>query len=112
MTPLERAVLAHLVADWLLQDDWMARNKMNLRHPAGWVHGAIHAACLTLALDWRAGLALGFVHVLIDSRKPVAWWIRWVKRCEKAPDLGAIALWLDQVFHLVCLAAWVAWVPA
>lgn len=27
--------LAHLVADWLLQTEWMVRHKADLRHPAG-----------------------------------------------------------------------------
>ena len=56
----ERGLVAHLVADWLLQNDWMALNKMNLRHPAGWVHAAIHGVLLGFALGWREGLCWGF----------------------------------------------------
>jgi len=85
----------------------MARNKVALRHPAAWVHASIQAVCLGLALGWRAGLVLGFIHLLIDTRVPVAWWMRCFKKCDRAPEAVAIAIWLDQTLHIVCLAAWV-----
>lgn len=108
LTPFEGGLVAHLVADWILQNDWMARNKMQLRHPAAWVHAGIHAGCLGLALGWQAGLGLGFIHLLIDTRVPVTWWMRRFKKCERAPEAGSIAIWLDQTLHIVCLAVWVA----
>ena len=61
MTPFERGLVAHLVADWVLQNDWMARHKTSLRHPAAWTHAAIQGLCLALALGWQAGLVLGEV---------------------------------------------------
>jgi len=108
MTPFEKGILAQLVADWILQNDWMARNKTRLLHPAAWTHAAIHAACLALALGWLAGLVLGFVHMLIDTRVPVAWWIRTFKKCGQAPENVWIAIWLDQTVHITCIAVWVA----
>jgi hypothetical protein len=106
MTLFERGLVAQMVADWILQNDWMARNKMSLRHPAAWVHGGIHAACLGLALGWQGGLVLGFIHMLIDTRVPVVWWMRVFKKCGQAPETAWIGIWLDQSFHLVCIAAW------
>ncbi len=108
LTPFERGLVAHLVADWIFQNDWMARNKTNLRHPAAWTHAAIQGVCLGLALGWQAGLVLGFIHLLIDTRVPVAWWMRVFKKCDKAPEAGSIAIWLDQTLHIVCIAVWVA----
>jgi hypothetical protein len=108
MTPFERGFIAHLVADWMLQNDWMARNKTSLRHPAAWTHAAIHAACLALALGWVAGLVLGLVHLLIDTRVPVDFWMRRVKCCSPTPQSEWIAVGLDQTLHLVCIAAWIA----
>ena len=107
MTPFERGVVAHLVADWVLQNDWMACNKTSLRHAAAWTHGAIQALCLGLALGWQAGLVLGIIHLLIDTRVPVAWWMRWFKKCGQAPEANLIAIWLDQTVHIVCIALWV-----
>jgi hypothetical protein len=106
MTPFEKALVAHLVADWVLQNDWMALNKVRLRHPASWTHAAIHGVCLGLALGWAAGLVLGFIHLLIDTRIPVAWWMRTFKKCERAPEAGTIAVWLDQTLHITCIALW------
>lgn len=108
MTPFERGLVAHLIADWILQNDWMALNKRSLRHPASWVHSGIQGVCLGLALDWRAGLVLGFLHLLIDTYVPVAWWMQHFKKCANTPQAGAIALWLDQTLHIVAIAAWVA----
>ncbi len=108
LTPFERGLVAHLVADWILQNEWMARNKPSLGHPAAWVHAAIHMLCLGLALGWLAGLVLGFIHLLVDTRRPGGWWIRIFKKCGAAPDLGAIVVWLDQTIHIGCIAAWVA----
>lgn len=106
MTPFERALVAHLVADWILQNDWMARNKSSLLHPAAWVHSAIQAICLGLALDWQAGLVLGLAHLLIDTRIPLAFWIRVFKKSDYATEASMIAMGLDQTFHIVCIALW------
>ena len=88
LTPFEKGLVAHLVADWILQNDWMALNKTSLRHPASWVHAAIHASCLGLALGWQAGLVLGFVHLLIDTRVPVHWWMRSLQEMRKGAGGG------------------------
>jgi hypothetical protein len=108
MTPFERGLIAHLVADWILQNNWMACHKTNLRHPAAWTHAGIHGLCLTLALGWVAGLVLGLVHLLIDTRVPVTFWMRHFKQCTNAPNADPIAIWLDQTLHIVSIAAWLA----
>lgn len=108
MTPFEKGIIAHLVADWVLQNDWMARNKTSLLHPSAWAHAAIQGLCLGLALGWQAGLVLGLVHMLLDTRVPVAWWIRVFKKSDKAPEASSIALWLDQTLHILCIALWLA----
>jgi hypothetical protein len=105
-TPFERALVAHLVADWLLQNDWMAHHKAKLSHPAAWVHGAVHALALTWALGWVGGLALGLAHVLIDTRVPLGWWIREFKRSHAAPEAANIAMWTDQALHIALILAW------
>jgi len=112
LTPFEKGLVAHLVADWVLQTDWMARNKRSLRHPAACVHAAIHGVCLALALGWPAGLVLGVFHMLIDTRVPVEWWMRVVKKCTQGPEVASVAVWLDQAFHILCIAVWVALVKS
>ena len=106
-TPFERALVVHWVADWLLQNDWMAHHKSKLSHPAAWVHGAIHGLGLWWALDWRAGLVLGLAHTLIDTRIPLEWWTRSFKHSAGAPEAASIAMWTDQALHIAILFGWI-----
>ena len=108
LTPFERGFIAHLIADWLLQNDWMAKNKASLRHPAGWTHATTHAVLLGLALGWQAGLALGALHLLVDTRKPLDWWQKVFKQTTEGPMAATLKVWADQVIHIVAIAAWVA----
>ncbi len=91
-----KGILAHLVRDFLLQNDWMASHKGSLRHPAAWVHGGIHRMLLAL------------MHVLIDTRSPLRLWSRAYGKGSSDPLAGARGLWEDQVLHLLVIAA-VAW---
>jgi hypothetical protein len=111
MTPFEKGLVAHLVADWLLQNDWMALNKRDLRHPAGWVHALIHTVLLGLALDWRAGAVLGALHLFIDTGKPLGWWVKVFKKCDGAPHAFLILLWTDQALHIALIAGWILLFP-
>ncbi len=111
LTPFERALVAHLIADWVFQNDWMAMNKTRLSHPSGWVHAGIHAICLGLALGPLAGAVLATVHLLIDTRVPLEWWIRFFKKSDKVPEARLIAVLTDQVIHIAIIAAWVAFAP-
>lgn len=107
-TPFERGLIAHLIADWLLQNDWMAKNKTSLRHPAAWTHAAIQTVALTLALGWQAGLVLGLIHLLVDTRLLLRYWQRVYKQTVDGPAALHVAIWSDQVIHIVCIAVWVA----
>ena len=111
LTLCERGLVAHLVADWLLQNDWMALNKTDLRHPAGWVHAAIHALLLGLALGWWGGIVLGILHLFLDTGWPVNWWVRVFKKCDRAPQAALIRLGTDQTIHIAAIATWVALAP-
>ncbi|MCB0086594.1 MAG: DUF3307 domain-containing protein [Caldilineaceae bacterium] len=94
----------HLVADWLLQTDWMALHKTSLRHPAAWIHSAIHAAGLCLVFAWPLALGIGLTHLLIDTRKPLIWWMRQIKRIPPDTHSMIVEIWLDQVMHIIILA--------
>lgn len=110
-------IVAHLIADWPLQNDWMAQNKASLRHPAGYVHAGIHAVVLALVFGWVAA-PLATAHLLIDTRIPVIWWSRLVRQTQPMPqiesdgqqtrvmvDVGTeVRFWTDQVFHIACIA--------
>jgi hypothetical protein len=97
-------VVVHLVADWLFQTEWMAIHKSDLRHPAAWVHSAIHTVGLLLVFPWPVALLIGISHLLIDTRKPLIWWLRFVKRMPRSSNHQNIEVWVDQVMHITVLA--------
>ena len=104
LTPFERGLVAHLVADWIFQNTWMAINKTNLLHPAAWVHAGIHTLALTWALGPLAGVVLGISHLLIDTRVPLDWWIRTFKKSAGSPVSDLVAIATDQVMHITLIA--------
>lgn len=109
LTLFERGVVAHLIADWLLQNDWMARNKTSLRHLAAWVHATIYALFLGLALgSWQAGLVLGAIHLVVDTRRPLIWWRRVFRQTVEGPAALQVAIWSDQTVHIATIAIWIA----
>jgi hypothetical protein len=108
LTPFERGFIAHLIADWLLQNDWMAKHKTSLTHPAAWTHAGIQAVALGLALGWQAGLILGIVHILVDTRLLLRCWQRVYKQTTEEPAGLHVSIWADQVVHLAAIAVWIS----
>lgn len=99
------AIIIHLVADWPLQTEWMAMHKSNLAHPAAWAHSGVHAALLLLVFPWPLAAGVGITNLLIDTRRPVTWWMVNVKRMPRSASCYAeVEMWMDQVFHIVVLA--------
>lgn len=98
--------VAHIVADWLLQNDWMAVNKPKLTESyAGWLHGAIHNACLTFVFPFPFALILALLHVWIDTRTPLVWLrAKLGQGKEGSPVAVHVAIWHDQVVHIVFIA--------
>lgn len=116
-------LVAHLIADWPLQNDWMANGKAYpwwrdegpwsiasvWRDTApGFVHATIHFVCLGIVFGSGPALALAVAHYLIDLRFPVAWWSRLMRQTQPSGDGFDVGLevrfWTDQVFHIACIA--------
>ena len=99
----------------------MAVNKANLRHPAGYVHAGIYTLFMLPLFPWVLALLIGVTHLFIDTRGPVRWWMRTVKRMPPQGDSGTelpaagranayaktgfLESAVDQAFHVVILAA-------
>ena len=111
MTVFEKLLVLHLIGDWLLQNDWMAKWKSDLRHPAAWVHGAIHGGLITLVVGWKGGVLLAVLHMLVDTRVPQRWWSRVFRQSQTGEMASHVMVWGDQVIHIATLAAWVTFAP-
>ena len=98
-------VVIHLICDWLLQNEWIAKNKTNLHHPAGYLHGAIHAAGMTLVFPISAALVIGLTHWLIDLRFIMTWWRSFYRQTISGVFALPVAIWGDQVVHIAIIAA-------
>ena len=98
--------LAHWLADFPLQSDWIAQHKAN-----AWVlslHALIHFLVLLVVvypaagLAWPFLLALAVTHFIIDALKG---WLN-VRR----PAWGARLYVVDQILHIVSLALAATWI--
>src|SRR5437016_180819 len=96
-------LLAHLVADFILQPYWLVVRKR--RWDGLLIHGGIVLACMlalpladTAALAlWPAMLGITAVHIATD---------RWKVRCgDRVPGPPIVAFLLDQVIHVATLCA-------
>jgi hypothetical protein len=107
-------IVGHLIADWPLQNDWMANGKgwpwrwSILGLAPAFVHGLIHMVALGVVFGYWPGVILGLVHVAVDTRLPVAWWSRLMRQTQPGGDGYDVGLevrfWTDQVFHIACIA--------
>jgi len=97
-------IVAHLVADWLLQTEWMALNKSAITHPASWAHASVHLILMLLVFSWPLAVGIAATHLVIDTRIPIKWWMRTVKRMPPTvPNSFVIETTIDQIFHIVVL---------
>lgn len=97
-------IAIHLFCDWILQNDWQARNKSNLLHPAAYVHSGIHFVGLLLIFSPVWALVIALVHLLIDTRVPLQFWRKIYRQTTTGDVALHVAMWGDQVCHITVLA--------
>lgn len=105
-------LVSHIVADWFLQNDWMAQHKTSLKHSAAWIHSGIHGLCFAW-MGWWA-FAIFATHILIDIRTPLIWWRKFYRMKLHDPNQDAasvwnqvamhVAFWQDQMAHVLVIA--------
>lgn len=100
-------VTIHLIVDWLLQNDWMARYKSSLKHRAAWVHWGLHYIGLMLVFPVKWALLISIIHLLIDTRVPLIWWRKTYRQTVTGDIALHVAIWGDQVAHwaVICIVA-------
>lgn len=106
-------LVGHLVGDWLLQNDWMAKGKkQGLVTLAGMSHFIVYtlivAATLWWALlgtdysllDFLLRVIIIFVsHWLIDATSIVQIWMKLLQQS----NLLVVQMMVDQIFHILVL---------
>ncbi len=106
MTPFETLLVGHIIGDWILSNGWFAVNKHRLTHTASWIHAVINglsAAIMGTVADLpfaTVALTIGVTHLLIDTRKP----IRWFMRITGKDDLPWLVIVIDQMVHILVIA--------
>lgn len=113
MSLFDWLLVGHLVGDFLLQTDGMARYKAQswpwmLRHVGTYL--ALMAVLVGIYVLnhpvplWLVAAVLLFIggtHVVLDRRTFTLWWMR---RIGISADLTWLSIVVDQVFHLLVLA--------
>lgn len=111
MSVFDWLLIGHLLGDWVLQNDWMAKHKQSrLVNPAIALHCTIYTAIqwVVLRLVSPASLesVLGFTvflflsHWIIDAADLAGRW----NRLFHQTDVLFMRIVVDQVLHLVVLA--------
>lgn len=113
MSLFDWLLMAHLVGDFLLQTDGMAKNKATdwswmLRHVGAYL--AIVTVVVTayalanpvpFVLIIVLLLFLAATHIILDRRTFVQWWTGLVGASPEYPWLSTV---VDQIFHLLTVA--------
>jgi hypothetical protein len=105
-------LLGHLLGDWLLQNDWMARGKkQGLFTMPGMIHFTTYTVMILLAFWFFNNLEINFVtscvagififvsHWLIDATNIVQRWMRFYGQSDRED----VRVMVDQTLHLLAL---------
>jgi len=94
--------IAHLVGDFILQNEWMAVNKRRKSFVC-LVHVLVYLLPFLLTgLAWWQLVLIGVAHFAQDRSGFVLWWIKTYKRVPEK-HWGGIPLLIDQGFHLLMI---------
>jgi len=99
-------VLAHFIGDFLLQNDWMAKNKKQSSFIC-----TIHVLCymipfLLVELNWIQFILIATQHWLQDRTKFIAWYCKLLGIFQgelKQNTLPWGHFVIDQIFHFIWL---------
>ena len=101
--------LAHLIGDFLIQNEWMAINKKKSSF-ACLVHAVTYLIPFLFSnLAWWQLILIGATHFAQDRSAFVLWWLEnWKRIPEK--HWGTTPMFVDQTFHILIIQI-VIWLP-
>ena len=92
--------VAHLIGDFILQNEWMVANKKR-RSLACLVHVLLYLVPFLLCqLHWWQILLIGLQHFVQDRTNFIFWWVRVLKRVP-SDRWKQLPLYVDQAFHIM-----------
>lgn len=111
-------MVGHLVGDWMLQNDWMARGKQRrLFTKEIMLHCFTYTVTLFI-IFWLATrnnnshpsyltffIAIFVSHWLIDATNLAGRWVRWWRQSR----LAFVRIMVDQTMHVLVLAVLLEW---
>ena len=103
-------LLAHMIGDYLLQNDWMANNK-KISNTACLVHAAAYMIPFLPLLLWGCPiwklLLIGGQHYFQDRGNAVVWFLHSTGKSNftKAPMAPWSIILCDNIFHIIFMAA-------
>ncbi|BAM01165.1 hypothetical protein CLDAP_31250 [Caldilinea aerophila DSM 14535 = NBRC 104270] len=119
MTLFTWLLIGHLIGDWMLQNDWMARYKRGRWWSLECItHCLIYSLSVLLAAWWGGQEALTFSqllssfflvfvsHWLIDGFNLSGWWGRVINQTQT----DFVRIMVDQSMHLIVLGVCVSWI--
>lgn len=112
MNTITWLLMGHLVGDWLLQNDWMAKGKRaGLVAIPGLVHYTVYTVIVLIFLAFDGGgryplplyIIIGLIvfitHWLLDATHFVGAWMRFYHQTGNQ----TVRLMVDQTFHFLVL---------
>jgi len=103
---------AHLIGDYIIQNDWMAHNKKIKNLPC-LVHVVTYMIPFVFCdLNWWQMLLIMFQHYAIDRTKFVGWFmeIKGSKQFRDGPLFPWSLIITDNILHILWIA-FVVWIP-
>jgi len=105
-------IYAHLIGDYLLQNDWMAQHKKTSSF-----HCAIHVLCYMLpfllcGLSWWQLILIALQHYVVDRTNFVMWLMDFKGSHIFATNVCSpwSLIVTDNILHILWIAL-VAWIP-
>lgn len=98
-------LIAHLIGDYIIQNDWMAQNKKKATLPC-LVHVALYTLSVTVFTwwPWWALAIVAVTHFLQDRTSVVNWWMRLIGQSGFEKHLAPWSvIVVDNTWHLLIL---------
>jgi hypothetical protein len=113
MTTFDWLIVGHLIGDWLLQNDWMAKGKrVSHFNVPGLIHYTIYTTTIIVVLYLSGArdkplifyfvwIVIVFgVHWVLDASRLVDSWMRVARQTQRE----MMRLMVDQTMHILVLA--------